>query len=144
MNWGYKLMTDFVLFVLGILVMVYKASQFSSELVTTGYYEKELVYQNQIDAMNRSAALNEAVTVSYNGKYLIVKFPDMFRGVEIVADVELYCPSDKRQDRHFSQKTQFAGLELVVTDLQPAKYYVNVNWYQNDDHYFDKIELIWP
>lgn len=144
MNWGYKLMTVFVLFVSGILVMVYKASKSNNELVTTGYYEKELVYQQQIDAMNRSSALKEKVTAIYDGNSLQVKFPDVFRGSEILAEVELYCPANKNNDRIYKERTSFAGLELPVASLQQGKYYVNINWYHNSEHYFDKIELIWP
>ena len=55
MNWGYKILLVFAVFVAGILFLVYKSSNQKMDLVTTDYYEKELKYQQKIDAMDKVA-----------------------------------------------------------------------------------------
>ncbi|RYF87418.1 MAG: hypothetical protein EOO00_12500, partial [Chitinophagaceae bacterium] len=112
MNWGYKIMIVFSLFVTGIVVLVIKSSRQSQDLVTTGYYEKELVYQQTIDAKRNSASLAEPVSVSYENKSVSIKFPSEMKGREIAASVHLYSPSDEKQDRKTLVKTSDARIDL--------------------------------
>jgi hypothetical protein len=52
MSWGKGIILVFVVFVLGIGVLVYRSMTKNIDLVTTNYYEKELKYQEQIDKRN--------------------------------------------------------------------------------------------
>ena len=45
MNWGYKIILVYVLFVAGIVFLVVRSSMENTDLVTSDYYEKELKYQ---------------------------------------------------------------------------------------------------
>ena len=45
MNWGYKIMLAYVVFIAGILFLVFKSSSQKVELVTENYYEQELKFQ---------------------------------------------------------------------------------------------------
>ena len=52
MNWGYKIMIVYLVFVAGIAVMVYNSAMQNIDLVTPDYYAKELKYQEKIDETN--------------------------------------------------------------------------------------------
>ena len=56
MNWGYKILLVYLIFILGILFMVFKSSTQKTDLVTTDYYAKELKYQEKIDEMKQVVA----------------------------------------------------------------------------------------
>ena len=56
MNWGYKILFVIILFVVGMVGMVIVAFKQSNEMLDTNYYERELQYQQLIDA---SARLNQ-------------------------------------------------------------------------------------
>ena len=58
MNWGYKILLVYAVFIAGILFLVYKASSQKMDLVTPDYYEQELKYQSQINATERANALS--------------------------------------------------------------------------------------
>ena len=45
MNWGYKILTVYIIFIAGILFLVFKSSNQNQDLVTKDYYEQELKYQ---------------------------------------------------------------------------------------------------
>ncbi len=59
MSWGKGIILVFVIFILGIGIMVYKSMTKNIDLVTSNYYEKELKYQEQIDKINNSNRLEE-------------------------------------------------------------------------------------
>ena len=61
MNWGYKILLVYVVFVAGIMFLVFKSSSQKMDLVTTDYYAKELKYQQKIDAMNKVQKLSDTV-----------------------------------------------------------------------------------
>jgi hypothetical protein len=59
MNWGYKILFVYAIFITGILFMVFKSATQKMDLVTPDYYAKELKYQEKIDESNRVNALSE-------------------------------------------------------------------------------------
>ena len=61
MNWGYKILTVYIIFIAGILLLVFKSSTQNQDLVTKDYYEQELKYQQVIDATERANALSSEV-----------------------------------------------------------------------------------
>ena len=51
MNWGHKIIAVYVVFIAGMIFLVFKSSRQNIELVTEDYYAKELVYQQKIDEL---------------------------------------------------------------------------------------------
>ncbi|RYF98707.1 MAG: hypothetical protein EOO02_18380 [Chitinophagaceae bacterium] len=144
MNWGYKIMIVFSLFVAGIVVLVIKSSQQEQQLVTTGYYEKELIYQQTIDARNISASLSEPVSVKYTNETIAIKFPGEMKGKEVAASIHLYSPVDEKQDRKSVGQTSDASISLNAAGIKPGKYYVKINWQQGERSFYDELQLQLP
>jgi predicted dehydrogenase len=65
MNWGYKIMLVYLVFISGMLFMAFKSSEQDIELVTEDYYAKELVYQQKIDEIKNQ----DRIIVGYNRRY---------------------------------------------------------------------------
>ena len=78
MNWGYKILVVYIVFVLAILFMVFKSSMQKTDLVTTDYYAKELKYQQKIDEIKRADALSAPVKYEIKDNELIIVFPKDF------------------------------------------------------------------
>ena len=98
MNWGNKILIVYIVFVSGIGFMVYKASTQNADLVTTGYYAKELKYQEKIDEVKRVSALSAPVEFTIKDNTLTIQFPKDFAGKQLAGEVVLYCPSDEKKD----------------------------------------------
>lgn len=139
MNWGYKILFVYLLFVLGILFMVFKSSTEKTDLVSTDYYEKELKYQQTIDETKRAGALSEPVKVEIQEGKLKILFPKDFAGKKLEGEVFLYCPSDKDKDskQHFS--VQDSVLLMPVPAVAKRLYELHLTWQaEGVTYYFEK------
>jgi hypothetical protein len=52
MNWGHKITIVIIVFLVGMLGMVFIALRQNNEMIDDDYYKKELAYQQVIDAKN--------------------------------------------------------------------------------------------
>ncbi len=139
MNWGYKILLVYAVFVLGIMFLVFKSSSQKVDLVTTDYYAKELKYQQKINAMNRVQDLSDTVKYEMDKGKVIIEFPKDFSGTLVTGNVVLYCPSDENKD--ISQDFSVRNLRIMVPVNESNKglYELQLSWQVNDvSYYFEK------
>ena len=79
-SWGYKIAGVYLLFVAGILFLVFKANNENYDLVTENYYEEELKFQNVIDQKDRSYSLSALPEINFENGELIIQFPQELAG----------------------------------------------------------------
>ena len=75
MNWGHKLTIVIVLFVAGMLGMVSYAMMQDNEMIDDHYYQKELEYQDVIDASQNLANLTSDNLVSQTLTEVMITLP---------------------------------------------------------------------
>lgn len=136
MNWGYKILGVYLLFVAGIIYLVVRSSSEKIDLVTKDYYEQELVYQEKIEQSARAAALSAGISVETTGSHLRVSFPEEMKGRQITASVLLYCPSDSRKDirREFITGEAFVLMEYPET--YQGLFELQVDWKADGKNYY--------
>lgn len=141
MNWGYKIVVVYVMFVAGMVYLGYKSSTQNKDLVTEDYYEKELVYQQRIDQSKRTSALSAPVEINVANNELVIRFPKDFDAKKISGDATLYCPSDEKKDMN----QQFALTDGAVTMKLPATYhgmhYVKLYWEADGVNYYYEKQI---
>ena len=69
-SWGKAIFLVMTAFVLLMASFMYRAAFNQEELVAENYYEQEIKYQQQIDKLNRTGALGEAVSLGMVGRRL--------------------------------------------------------------------------
>ena len=139
MNWGKKILIVYIVFVLGIVFMVYKASTQNTELVTTDYYAKELKYQDKIEEGKRVSALSAPVDCNIKDNAVIIQFPKDFAGRQLTGDAVLYCPSDEKKDvkKKFTLKDE--PLQLQIPAGNRGLYELHLSWKDGGvTYYFEK------
>jgi hypothetical protein len=139
MNWGKKILIVYLVFVAGIVFMVFKSSMQKTDLVTTDYYAKELKYQDKIDEMNRVSALTGPVNYIVNGNEIIIDFPKDFSGKKLTGEAVLYCPSDENNDiiKPFSVLDE--SLKLQLPPGKNGLYQLQLTWLEGGvTYYFEK------
>ena len=141
MNWGYKILMVYILFVAGIMVMVFMSSSQNTDLVTTDYYEKELVYQQKIDQISRTNALSAKVGISVHEQAIHIQLPPEMNGLEVNADVQLYCPSDKTKDRKADFITRNGAITFPISVNNKGLYEVKINWTANKVTYYSENKI---
>lgn len=143
MNWGYKILAVYGIFVAGILFMVFKSSQQNFDLVTEDYYAKELKFQQQIDATGRTRALSEPVKTEVKEHQLLVHFPKDLAGEKIEGQLQLYYAADKAKDivKDFTAVDNSAAMALPAAGK--GQYELHLKWTAGGVSYYyeEKIFL---
>lgn len=139
MNWGYKILIVYGIFIAGIMFMVLKSTTSKMDLVTSDYYGKELKYQDKIDEMNRVKNLSETIKCEVNNNVVTVIFPGDFAEKKITGIVEVYCPADESKDisQHF--EVTDSKLTVKLPGSYKGLFECHINWrVEGVSYYFEK------
>ncbi len=136
MNWGYKILTVYIIFVAGILFLVFKSSFQNQDLVVPDYYEQELKFQQRIDETERANALSKEVTYEIREKEIIINFPPEMKGIFVTAHVLLYCTADKNKDIKQKLTTQDGEIKLALPPINKGLHELKINWEANGKTYY--------
>lgn len=145
-NWGTGIVIAIIAFMGFILFFVIKMSsnkKYSYDLVSEKYYQKELVYQQEIDAAKNASELEENVSIKRTIEGLRIYFPKDFSSEEIKGKVFLYRPSNKQLD--FEIPISFSNTYLLVPEdrLLDGRWNIIVKWKIKDKDFLFKEELIY-
>lgn len=141
MSWGKGIIIVFILFVIGIGVMVYKSMSKNVDLVTTNYYEKELKFQEQINKVNNSNSLKEPLKVEITEGGIYLLFP--VNTADVTGEIAFYRPSDARGDFKIPVKPESGGKQFVSTvSLKKGMWKVQVNWNSAGKDYFNEEKVM--
>ena len=113
-SWGYKILFVYLGFVIGIMFLVFKASQEKFDLVTDNYYDAELKYQDVINQKQRVAELYALPVISHSLNSVDIQLPKEFISKNAIGELYLYRPSDATKDirKNFSTQNGFARISL--------------------------------
>lgn len=142
MNWGNRIALVITLFVTGILVMVFKAGTFNTDLVATDYYEQELQYQKIIDAGERTSNLKSEVKINILNNQLEILLPEEMKGNVVNANIWLYCVADKGKDRRKKMQTSNGKLFMETLPENKGAYEIKLDWESGGISYYFKEKFI--
>lgn len=141
MNWGYKIMIVFAVFVSGIMFLVIKSSEQKMDLVTTDYYGKELKYQQQIDAMNHVSQLSDTIVYALHDGQLKIVFPKDFTGKKLDGRAVLYCPADENMDITHAFSVKDNAVTVPVSKNKLKWFDLQLSWDAEGTSYYLEKKL---
>ena len=143
MNWGYKILLVYGIFIAGIVSLVILSSRQNRDLVAQDYYEKELKFQDKIDQTENAASLSSRFEVTQQKDTLKIGLPQEMKGHTVKAQIFFYSPSDKSNDIHRVFESNNAELFLIIPPASKGFYKVKVEWLCEGKVYYDerKIEI---
>lgn len=141
MNWGTKITIVFSVFVSGIVFMVFKASKQNMDLVMPDYYEKELQYQQVIDAQNRAATLTGRPQCKVENDTVHIELPVEIQTQKATGNVWLYCIANKKRDVQQAFITHNGKILLPITVLNKGAHDIKINWESAGLQYFYEQKL---
>jgi hypothetical protein len=131
MNWGYKIVIVYCLFIAGILTMVYKCTQQNVDLVSENYYDQEVKYQDQYNRMENSNLPENKLVINASLGLAEVQFPAAYVNSKVDGKVTFFRPDNKNLD--FSVPVELtAGVQKIQSD-KLTKGYWKVQIYWNAD-----------
>lgn len=137
MNWGHKITIVIVAFIIIMLSMVYVAMRQTNEMEDANYYDKELKYQNKIDAANNLSASGTDSILSQNSKAVMIQIPK-----KLIADfkngtLEFLKSDDQKKDLNLSFKPDTAGIfSIEKSKFVQGFYKARISWDNGAEHYY--------
>lgn len=115
MHWGVGLLVVFGVFVGAILTMVVISLSREVDLVTDGYYEKELRYQERIHALQRAQDPQNAITLTETRTEVVVQFPTHRPPGSYTGTIVLYRPASLHDDVTIPVATDATCRQVIHT-----------------------------
>lgn len=138
-NWGYKIILIYAVFVLGILTMVFLSAKENRDLVSENYYAEEIAYQKLIDQSGKTAALSAPVELVESASQLIIQLPKEFDGLQANGEWTLYYAADKARDIAGNIHTENGKYSIAIPTGATGQYLFKMHWKAGDkEYYFEK------
>lgn len=145
MNWGYKILLVIIAFIVGMLSMVYIASKQTNEMIDKDYYEKELKYQDLINAAQNLNNLNinkDSILFAEN-KILKIKLPtNTFENFKS-GNLELLRLDDIKKDKNIILNPIHGNQDINMNELFTGNYKIRLFWENaSTSYYIEKMFFI--
>lgn len=141
MNWGYKIVLVYGIFVLGMMILVIKSSQQKYDFVQKDYYAEELKYQQVIDASKHSKDLGGEVKVFLENNHLVVELPVGFKKANVNGTAHLYYAADEKKDLIKAFSTSNGIVEMNLLTKAIGAYTLKLNVEMNGEKYYYEQKL---
>ena len=144
LNWGFGIVLAFIGFIGFILYFVIIAStdqRADHNLVTDEYYQEELKYQEEINALENAKNLNVQFNFEQTTEGLRIVIPETVRQQKAEGTVSLYRPSNKHLD--FDLAISLSNSHLLIPDnrLLGGRWDIKIRWKHLDKDYLVKESI---
>lgn len=135
-NWGKGIVLLISGFVLLKILLVYIVMIQKVDMVTDNYYEKDLLYQQEINRQKNVIELNEDVTLMFSENILNVRLPEYNAEQKFNGSIYFYRPSDSSLDKQTSLKVDKNGRQLFdLSTFEKGVWKVQLKWSYNDKEF---------
>lgn len=138
-RWAVGISVFIGFFVVATVTLVLFISNQHYDLVTTNYYEKDLAYQKEIEARQRTNALPEKprLELDRTAKVCNLIFPGRADYATITGELSMYRISDAAHDLRHPIALDAAGRQYIsVSGLQPGQWIFKLRWKEGGLDYF--------
>jgi len=142
LNWGHYIAIALACFMIFILTLLFTAGDSGHAMVTEDYYEKELTFQNEIDAENRANALTQKPELRMQANGFVLTFPEDLK--DATGEVYLMRNNNETQDVTLPIKLN-AKNEMLISSakLVEGEYEYSLKFNSNKKEYLVKKSIQW-
>lgn len=138
-TWGHGIMVALACFMIFISSLVFFAGNMG-EMVEDNYYEKTVVYQDDIDAAKRANKMMNQPEVIQQANGFLIRFKEKPTSGEIRFLRSNNSEFDVQQKLKLNNRLE----QLIHSeDLQNGQYDVAIRWVQNGQNYLIKKTVNW-
>ncbi len=143
-NWGTGIFLAFLAFIAFILYFVVVATTSEKarhDLVTEYYYEEELDFQNEIDAIHNAMALDDKIVLKPSAEGLLLEFPATWDQNASDGRITGYRPSNKSLD--FEIPIALEGNKMLIPSrrLPEGRWDISIRWHSNGMEFLQKERI---
>ncbi|MGB8705219.1 MAG: FixH family protein [Gillisia sp.] len=146
LNWGAGIVIGMVLFISFIMFFVTKMmtdKKYDYDLVTEQYYQKEMVYQQEIDEEQNAQSLPEQISGEKTDAGWLLHFPASMSDSMRNGTVFLYRTSNKKLDFSMPVSAGESNILIPKEKLLPGRWNITLEWQSNDKRYLYKKAIIY-
>jgi hypothetical protein len=143
--WPHAIIAWFVVFAAAMAAWLTVAVRQNMDLVRSDYYEEEVRFQQQLDRLNRTAAIRSEVILKHDAtkREVTLRLPAAHLASGPVGQVHFYRPSDAALDLQVPLALDAAGLQrLSTSSLRGGYWKVRVQWSAAGHGYFFEQTLV--
>jgi hypothetical protein len=143
-NFGHGIFVFIVLFMVGILILVYKSSQNRVDLVSATYYEQELKYSEQMKKETNSIQLENHLKIGYDKQQhlITVNYPSSSDFKSLNGTISFYKPDNALLDFSKTISTDAQLMQTIHTIGMAHGYWsVKVNWTSGSTPYYSEQKI---
>lgn len=147
MNWGWKIVAVFGLFVTFIMYMVISMINTKVDLVSDSYYQKEIEYQKQIESLKNTSELPSKNLLSYRAEtnQLVLQLPEGMNPETVQGEMVFFRPSQKTLDQKEPLRLNAEGKQVFdLSNKKTGLWKAQLSFTYRDKPYFLEKELILP
>lgn len=142
LNWGHYIAIALACFMIFILTLMFTAGDSGHAMVTEDYYEKELTFQNEIDAEKRALALSEKPELTMQANGFVLQFPEELNDAK--GEVYLMRNNNEEQDVRLPIKLDAKNKMLISSaKLVDGEYEYFLKFKSNNKDYLIKKSIQW-
>ena len=143
--WPFAIIGYFAIVLCAMAIFVTWAVRQNMDLVRPDYYEHEILFQRQIDAVNRARPFASQIAVAYEieRQTLSVRVPSAHVTAQFSGTAHLYRPSDAKLDRRIDLKPARDGTQIIDTsELAAGLWKVRLHWAANGESFAFEQSII--
>jgi hypothetical protein len=142
-NWGTGILITIIVFmIITIGTVVFLMNQ-DVDLVASDYYNKGIQHQDQIDRVNRTNLMDEAVQINSENGFLRLVFPKSFAQKNFNGKIQFYRPSDSKKDFSIPISIDTSAQQIVSTQSLDKGYWtVKLNWTQDSIEFYKESSFV--
>jgi hypothetical protein len=135
MNWGKGLVVAISLFMLFILGLSFYMMSQQQELETEDYYEKDLTYQQEMEARTNASSLAHPIQFAYTPEEQHATI-ELSVNQPVAGTIRFTRPSDASLDFDVPLVLDSVGHQTIATDsLTKGLWHVQASWQMNNKTY---------
>ena len=145
-NWGVGLVIGMVLFIAFIMFMVVTMmtdDRYDHDLVTEEYYQKDLEYQQEIDAEENARAISAQIKTQKVEQGLLISFPAEVMESATEGQIAMYRPSNEKLDFELPLELDQSQMLIPQDKLLSGRWDLRVSWKMGGKSFLHKESIVY-
>lgn len=141
-NWGTGILIAILAMMSFVGLLVFKSFDYKINKVSEDYYERGLNHSQQMKRIENSRPLEADFDVIYN-EDCVVKFPNVFKGKQVVGEILFFRPADYSDDKSFNiELDTTVSQHFALDNFLKGKYIVKATFESEGVGYYFEKDII--
>lgn len=142
-NWGTGVVLALLVMISGMIVLVSIAVRQDFDLVDNDYYQKSITYQQHIEKVGNTAALEQKIVFELSADSLKLTFPNLTNYADYTGEIHFYSPVEAKRDFSLGVKLGSGYTQIIdIQNLDKGRYLVKIEWTANGVSYYQEEEVV--